>query len=94
MSLRQLQKLLDSGDKRVYQKTIQRLIKRISRKYTLMSFEDLIDYLRTFDAAPKTGISSEQIIASEKRPIGQKASSTERPTVGAIRANGLLYQLN
>jgi hypothetical protein len=93
MSLRQLQKLLDSGDTKLYHKTIKRLIKRISEKYKKL--EPLVIYLRTFDKKPEPGsIKKLPDIATEKRPIGQKASSTERPTVGALRANGLLYQLN
>ena len=59
-----------------------------------MSFEDLISYLRSFDAVPKTGISSERMIAQEKRPIGQKASSPKAPTVAGMKGQGLLYLLN
>jgi hypothetical protein len=94
MTLRQLQKLLEQGDKRLYQKTIQKLIHRIARRYYNMSFEDLISYLRSFDAAPKTGISSERMIAAEKRPIGPKESSAKAPTVAAMKSQGLLYILN
>jgi hypothetical protein len=95
MTLNELRKRLEQGDTKLYQKTIKRLIKQISRRYLNMSFEDLIEYLRSFDAKTNAGsISSEKMIAAEKRPIGQKASSTERPTVGAIRANGLLHLLN
>jgi len=92
MTLRQLQKLLQSGDKGLYHKTIQKLIKRISRRYLNMSFEDLIEYLRSFDAKPDPDtIKHQPDIASEKK---QKQCKPEAPTVGAFRANGLQHLLN
>jgi hypothetical protein len=93
MSLKELQKLLDSGDKRLYQKTIKKLIKRISEKYSKL--EGMLIYLNRFDQKPEPGsITTAPDIAKEKRPKGQNQSSHEAPTVGALRANGLLYILN
>jgi len=93
MSLRELQKLLQSGDKRLYQKTIKKLIKRISEKYSKL--EGMLIYLARFDKTPEPGsIKHLPDIATEKRPTGQQQSSPEAPTVGAFRANGLLYILN
>jgi hypothetical protein len=95
MTLRQLQKLLEQGDKRLYQRTIQKLIHRIARRYTAMSFEDLIDYLRSFDAKPHAGsITENPTLAKNKRRKSQKQCKPEAPTVGAFRANGLQYLLN
>jgi len=94
MTLRELRKLLQQGDRKLYHKTIKKLIHRIARRYTAMSFEDLIDYLRSFDAKPHFGISSERMIAQEKRPIGPKASSAKAPKVAAMKSQGLLYILN
>jgi hypothetical protein len=95
MTLRELQKLLQSGDKRLYQKTIKKLIHRIARRYTAMSFEDLISYLRSFDAKPHAGsITTAPDIAKEKRLKSQKQCKPQAPTVGAFRANGLQYLLN
>jgi len=93
MSLRELQKLLQSGDKRLYQKTIKKLIKRISEKYTKL--EGMLLYLARFDKKPEPGsITTAPDIAQEKRPTGQQQSRPEAPTVGALRAQGLLYILN
>jgi len=93
MTLKELQKLLQSGDKRLYQKTIKKLIKRISEKYSKL--EGMLIYLNRFEKTPEPGsITTAPDIASEKRPTGQQQSSPEAPTVGAFRANGLLYILN
>jgi hypothetical protein len=93
MSLRELQKLLQSGDKRLYQKTIKKLIKRISERYSKL--EGMLIYLTRFEKTPGPG-SFKQLpdIAQEKRPKGQQQSRPEAPTVGALRAQGLLYILN
>jgi hypothetical protein len=93
MTLRELRKLLQSGDRKLYQRSIQKLIKRIADRYSKL--EPLLLYLKIFDAKPDTGsITTAPDIAKEKRPKGQKQSSHEAPTVGALRANGLLYILN
>jgi len=95
MTLNELRKLLQSGDRKLYQRTIQKLIHRIARRYTAMSFEDLIDYLRSFDAKPHAGsITENPNLAKNKRLKSLKQSSPEAPTVGAFRASGLLYLLN
>jgi hypothetical protein len=93
MSLRELQKLLQSGDKRLYQKTIQKLIKRISEKYSKL--EGMLIYLTRFDKKPEPGsITTALDIAQEHRPTGQQQSSPKAPTVAAMKAQGLLYILN
>jgi hypothetical protein len=90
MTLRQLQKLLEQGDRKLYQRTIQRLIKRIANRYTRL--EPLLLYLKIFDAKPDTGsLTTAPDIASEK---SLKQCKPEAPTVGAFRANGLQYLLN
>jgi len=93
MTLNELRKLLQSGDKRLYQRTIQRLIKRIADKYSKL--EPLLLYLKIFDAKPDTGsITTAPDIAKEKRLKSQKQCKPEAPTVGAFRAKGLQYLLN
>jgi len=93
MTLKELQKLLEQGDKRLYQRTIQRLIKRIADKYSKL--EPLLLYLKIFDAKPDAGsITENPNLAKEKRRKSQKQCKPEAPTVGAFRANGLQYLLN
>ena len=93
MTLRQLQKLLEQGDRKLYQRTIQRLIKKIADRYTRL--EPLLLYLKIFDAKPHAGsVTTAPDIAQEKRRKSLKQCKPQAPTVGAFRANGLQYLLN
>lgn len=93
MTLRELKKLLEQGDKRLYQRSIKRLINRIADKYSKL--EPLLLYLKIFETKPDAGsVLTAPDIAKEKRRKSQKQSSHENPTVGALRENGLLYILN
>jgi hypothetical protein len=93
MTLKELQKLLQQGDRKLYQRTIQRLIKRIADRYTRL--EPLLLYLKIFDAKPDTGsLTTAPDIAQEKRRKSLNQSSPQAPTVAGMKAQGLLYLLN